>query len=87
METIKNHVREVLGEGPLLERALKPRRFTVPLGVSLALEASRMSTCDLETLIESDKQLIAAASEEILNARKISVALMEAELKTRSDAT
>ena len=33
METIKNHVREVLGEGPLLERALKPRRFTVPLGV------------------------------------------------------
>ena len=27
-KTIRNHVREVLGEGPLLERALKPRRFT-----------------------------------------------------------
>jgi hypothetical protein len=86
METIKNHVREVLGEGPLLVRALKPRPFMVPLGVALAIEASRMSTCELETLIESDKQLIAAASEEILNARKISVALMESELKTRGDA-
>src|SRR6478752_2379927 len=83
-KTIKEYIREILGEGPLLEKALKPRRRGLPLGVLTLCYASILSESDLRLEIENEKLLMVSAAEENLDEYKIRIALLEAVLAYRS---
>ena len=82
--TIKEYIREILGDGPLLEKALKPRARKLPLGVFTLCYASMFSEIELRLEIETEKQLMASAAEKDLDEHKIRIALMEAVLAYRS---
>jgi hypothetical protein len=83
-KTIKDYIREILGDGPLLEKALKPRGRRLPLGVLTLCYASLLSESDLRLEIEHEKQLMASAVEGDLDEYKIRITLMEAVLAYRS---
>jgi hypothetical protein len=81
--TIKEHVRNVLGEGPLLNLAHKNRPMAVPIGNAMVCKFGKMSTADIEAQVKADKEFEEGGEHD--DVRQIRIALMEAELKFREE--